>query len=70
MIFPSLRMRLKGSFREHLGRINNDFKTRFKEHRRDFTYTEGNSTFADNLVQKGHDIKKLPSCTQKKKKNE
>ena len=41
-----------------IGRINRNFNTKFKEHRKDFRYAEGKSKFSEH-VNEGHEMKTL-----------
>ena len=36
-----------------------NFKTRFKENRKDFMHAEGKSKFAEHLMQKGYEMKNI-----------
>ena len=47
------------SFKYHIGRINRNFNTRFKEHRKDFRYTESKSKFSEHVLNEGHEMKTI-----------
>jgi GIY-YIG catalytic domain. len=43
----------------YIGRTNRNFNTRFKEHRKDFRYTEDKSKFSDQVLREGHEMKTI-----------
>ena len=43
----------------YIGRIDRNFNTRFKEHRKDFKYVEGKSKFSEYVLKEGHAIKTI-----------
>ena len=43
----------------YIGRIKRNFKTRFNEHRRDFTTSTGKSTFSDHILNAGHEMRPM-----------
>ena len=43
----------------YIGRTNRKFKTRFKEHKKDFIYGEGCSNFSTLVIEEGHEMKNI-----------
>ena len=43
----------------YVGRTNRNFKTRFKEHRKDFRFAEGKSKFSEHVLKEGHKMKTI-----------
>ena len=43
----------------YIGRINRNFKTRFKEHKKDFTYGKGHSNFFSEVIEEGHEMENI-----------
>ena len=38
---------------------NRNFKTRFREHGKDFINAEGHSSFAKHIIEEGHDMRNI-----------
>ena len=43
----------------YIGRTNRHFKTRLKEHKKDFIYGEGRSNFSTHVIGEGHEMKHI-----------